>query len=128
MKVVYIAEARGQYKIGHSKDPVARMPHARESHIHMRFRYGEYPIVIHTIPATVAHRVEKALHWLFRHKKVYGEWFALNEQDLLWIRSQSAESILRAADAEWYRVQAIPRGQRHRETNHGRWKPESAQP
>lgn len=123
--VVYIAVARGDYKIGHSIDPETRVRTARQSHIHMRFRRGEYPTIVHTIEAPIAHRVERALHFLFRRKQVYGEWFRLEDSDLDWIKAQTAQSILADADREWFRIKALPRGQQFKERLNETWIPES---
>lgn len=119
---VYIAEARGQYKIGRSKNPAARVLRVGQTHIYMHLHRGEYPVIVHTMPADAAHRVEKALHWLFRHKQVYGEWFALDPQDLAWIAEQTEASILHAADAEWYRILKTPRPW-YKDRAHKTWRP-----
>ncbi len=131
MMMVYVAHARDDthavdyYKIGRSKNPSHRMKSASSTFVGARFARGEHPVVIHTLDARVAHRAEKALHWLFRRKRVYGEWFRLDEQDLAWIAAQDEQAIIRAADAEWYRTADLPRGARGHSRHFGNWRPTS---
>jgi hypothetical protein len=121
--MVYIALARGVYKIGRSKNPEARMPAVKHTckAPGFRLRRLEHPMIVQTVPITTP-RTEKALHWLFRHKQIAGEWFALEQSDLEWIAAQTEATILRAADAEWYRILTLPRPW-YRERAHMTWKP-----
>lgn len=126
---VYVARAydmthgRDCHKIGFSKNPETRARSMSDTFIGARFVRGTYPTIVHAIPAVAARRVESALHWLFRHKQIRGEWFTLDAQDLAWIARQTEKTILRAADAEWYRTCDLPKGQRCPARRYRVWRP-----
>jgi hypothetical protein len=74
------------YKIGQATNPKARV---------LSFQLPYKPKLIHTIPVSDMDWSERYLHRRFAGKRVDGEWFALDSQDVAYIRSLRS---LEAAD------------------------------
>lgn len=62
----------GYYKIGFSKNPKYRE----------RTLQSEKPTIVLINKFKGSAKQEKALHQLFRHKRIRGEWFSLNQSDI----------------------------------------------
>lgn len=76
---VYLLGGGGYYKIGRSRNVSRRM---RQLEIQL-----PWPVeVLHTIPCEDHHASEKALHERFAGKRANGEWFALDDEDVEWIK------------------------------------------
>lgn len=74
---VYIIKCRGLYKIGRAVDFVKRIA---------VMTLPEKPRVIATAHCADYGFVEKAMHALFAHKRKHGEWFDLDEQEVMQAR------------------------------------------
>lgn len=75
---VYVFRCRGAYKIGRSVDPEWRLRQLQTASVD--------PIeLIHTIKTT-QHGLERALHRQFSDVRQSGEWFALTDTHLDWIK------------------------------------------
>ncbi len=72
---VYIFEGHGLYKIGKAIDVKSRLQNYRT--------HSPVPIQsIHVFEATPAGEAESVLHNRFHAKRMHGEWFALNADDI----------------------------------------------
>lgn len=69
----------GLYKIGKTNNPSNRL---KTFNVKLPFEV-DYEILIQTDNMT---RVEKEWHDHFSHRRINGEWFALDEQDVKWMR------------------------------------------
>lgn len=76
---VYVIEGHGYYKIGLSTEPKKRIKNLQTS-VPFPLRY------IHLIATSYMVQTETLLHTTFAKKRTNGEWFALDEQDVTWIR------------------------------------------
>lgn len=74
--VYIIKTTRRLYKIGKTQDLQARLS-SYHTHLPITFR------VIRQYMASNMEELEGALHVVFQHKRVKGEWFELNNDDLL---------------------------------------------
>lgn len=64
------------YKIGVSINPSRRLKELQsKSPIHLRIIYGKFGHDYESI--------EKYFHWVFRKKRIKGEWFELNQDDII---------------------------------------------
>lgn len=78
---IYLAYVEsGHYKIGLSKNPTERIKQLNTNAPHEI-------TLIHTFPADHAKAAEEILHIDFASKRVKGEWFALDEDDVAWLCS-----------------------------------------
>lgn len=76
---IYVIGGNGYCKIGQTNDLKARMK-AFDTKL-------PFPVtLIHTIPTEDMGAAEKRLHTHFKDKRAGGEWFALDEQDLAWLK------------------------------------------
>lgn len=76
--VYVIYDSLGNYKIGYAQNILKRI----------KFYYTlmpNKPIVIKTIACTDMRKAERFLHDKFKSKRLNGEWFKLNEEDLQYI-------------------------------------------
>lgn len=98
---IYLFESQGLYKIGRSHTPAIRR---------RRLQTGSpTPIrTVHTLK-TVFHKwIEQQLHSRFADKRVRGEWFALTDEDVAYIKSltrsgrTSEEEAQKEADTKAY--------------------------
>ncbi len=78
--VYLIKSERGMYKIGRSKGPKGRI-----KTLEVKLPFEIEPICL--IPTQNANRLEKQLHYRFESKRIDGEWFALTEEDVQYIKS-----------------------------------------
>lgn len=132
MAYIYLATIDDAFKIGHSIAPDRRMEYVM---IDAPRSIGggsrrRVPRLLHVMACDRAKAVERALHWLFRAKRYdifCYEWYRLDPADVAWIQAQSEASILAAANAEWDRVQALPRGYKSRELHNRKWDPRLAE-
>lgn len=76
---VYIIHWHGYYKIGKAKDVPSRIRDIGCSH-------PVPPTVFKVIPTNAMGRLEAQLHKKFAHKRKSGEWFDLDENDLMYIK------------------------------------------
>ena len=77
MRYIYLVRAGADYKIGFSKHPEQRVKEIQTS-------CSEKVELIHKIPSKLSIRLhESVLHRMFAAKRKNGEWFALNEKDVL---------------------------------------------
>jgi len=77
---VYLVKADNLYKIGMSSNPEKRMET-------LRYR-PPYPTkLIHAFRTPQCRKDEWLLHIIFRDKRVVGEWFILDEDDIAWIKT-----------------------------------------
>lgn len=84
---VYLIEAEtGQYKIGRSKNPPNRL---RAIGVKMPFKVE----IIHTIQTNDMYSLEINLHQRFADKRVNGEWFALSQDDVDYIKGLANENV-----------------------------------
>ena len=94
---VYVfRDTKGLYKIGVSNDPVRRMADIRRTHP------DEYEC-LHLIPTENAFRLESFLHDYFASKRVHGEWFRLNERDMIYLR-KAGDHLLNHQQPLWLEV------------------------
>lgn len=77
---VYIVRSHGRYKIGHSKNLAGRISTLNAS-------VPDGITLIHTIKCADRIQQEAELHEHFADKRLNGEWFDLNEADLVYIKS-----------------------------------------
>lgn len=77
---VYLFQCGDQYKIGYSKTPVKRR---------QQFRTGSpFPVkTVHLLRTVYYRQIEKQLHYQFADKRKQGEWFALDDADVAYIKS-----------------------------------------
>lgn len=76
---VYLVKSYDEFfKIGQAIDPRQRAK---------GFQLPYKPKLIHTIPVSDMDWAERYLHRKFAHKRVDGEWFCLNSQDVAYIKS-----------------------------------------
>jgi hypothetical protein len=88
---VYVfADGHGFYKIGKSVDWMARL-HSPG--------FSPYTKVIAILKASNRHQMELELHKKFESKRVKGEWFRLDQQDIKEIRSTYQEQISAVKDS-----------------------------
>lgn len=76
---VYVIEAIGlrRFKIGITEDLGSRFPrYATECPVECR------PVLVATVPVTAMRHIEKRLHVHYSAKRVRGEWFDLDEQEI----------------------------------------------
>ena len=74
---VYILKTgKNLYKIGKTRDLQKRLA-SYHTHLPILFR------VIRQYPAENMSQLEESLHIVFQHKRIKGEWFELNPQDLI---------------------------------------------
>lgn len=78
--IYVIKAATGQYKIGLSTDPTRRF-------LSLNTASPVELTLLHTFPANHAKIAEEVLHSDFASKRVKGEWFALDEDDVAWLCS-----------------------------------------
>lgn len=71
---VYIIKSNGLYKIGRAWNLVRRLDQLRTA--------APFLKEIHSIRSRESHDLERWLHAHFSHKRIVGEWFALDEDDL----------------------------------------------
>ena len=72
---LYVLRAGDYYKIGHTKNPDARLKTLK---IQLPF-----PVeVVYVIPCEDAPAAESWFHWLFSKERVNGEWFLMREEDV----------------------------------------------
>ncbi len=74
--VYLVKTSRRLYKIGKTKDLQARIA-SYHTHLPITFR------VVRQYMAANMNDLEEALHIVFQHKRVKGEWFELNNDDLI---------------------------------------------
>lgn len=97
LRYVYLLESDGLYKIGFARDPNTRRK---------RLQTGSpKPIrIVHTIRTWHYRHVEEKLHDHFDDKRVRGEWFALDADDVAYFKTLDSfgktpeENAKRAAD------------------------------
>ena len=78
---VYLLRAKnGLYKIGTAIDPTKRLNGLKTGS-------PEKLVLIHTIKTDSPYNAESTFHKKFAHKRVHDEWFALDENDVKFIRS-----------------------------------------
>lgn len=77
---VYVIYWHGYYKIGKAQDVAERLRDIGCSH-------PVPPTLIKVIPTNVMDVLEAKLHAHFAVKRVSGEWFALDETDLVYLRA-----------------------------------------
>jgi len=74
---VYILKTgKNLYKIGKTRDLQKRLA-TYHTHLPILFR------VVRQYPAANMDELEESLHIVFQHRRVKGEWFQLNDQDLI---------------------------------------------
>ena len=78
---VYIVAGGEYYKIGRAQNPASRL---RQLQTHAPFPLSFVSII--STPDMIT--TEERLHQHFAKKRSHGEWFALHEDDLEWIREQ----------------------------------------
>lgn len=77
---VYLVDSQvGYFKIGRSREPVERF---RKFDVMLPYDM----MVIALIETKDMYKLEKELHWRFAESRVRGEWFALNPQQVLFIK------------------------------------------
>lgn len=76
---VYIIKSNGLYKIGRATNLDGRLAQLRTA--------APFLQEIHTIRSREFRELEAWLHWHFRDKRIAGEWFTLNGDDLEFIKS-----------------------------------------
>lgn len=75
---VYLISGNGSYKIGKSLDPQKRLKELKLP----------FPAeIIHTIESNDYTRAEQHFHWKFAEKQINGEWFALLDTDIEYMKS-----------------------------------------
>lgn len=70
----------GHYKIGMSVEPNERLRSFRT----------EMPVdvqPVHVFPTDDMRLAERALHYVFRGSRYRGEWFVLDDEDVMWVKS-----------------------------------------
>lgn len=78
---VYIIKAEtGECKIGRSKNLPERM---RLFAVKLPFDFE----IIHTFPCDDAIEAERQLHFIYRHRRIRGEWFNLTKMDVTVLKS-----------------------------------------
>ena len=86
---IYLLESSvGYYKIGKAADVEKRLGQ------HLR----DYPVrlaVIHTIWVPDRHKTERYLLKLFADKRMQGEWFDLDADDVQWLKSLTSNNLMR---------------------------------
>jgi T5orf172 domain len=90
---VYLFEHQGVYKIGHSIDPDDRL----------RCLGIKFPYPVREIARLYTNDMkwqESRLHKEFAHKRVGGEWFELDEDDVSFLKTLAEEVDRRAEDGE----------------------------
>ena len=78
--VYLIQSPTGTFKIGRTNNPKNRM---KTFSVKLPFEVSYLCLV----PTTNMYKLERALHQKFAHRRVNGEWFALDETDVAYIRS-----------------------------------------
>lgn len=73
--VYVMREPDGLYKIGESSDVLQRKGD-------LECELGVKLVLVYTIPCKDQHIAEAFLHRFFAHKRVKGEWFTLDDQDI----------------------------------------------
>ena len=76
---LYVAKMGEYYKIGISKNPTQRLK-----------KFTQLPFMLKTILCECVpnyQEVEKELHEIFNQKRLQGEWFALEEKDIEFIKN-----------------------------------------
>jgi hypothetical protein len=86
-QIYLIRSDNGFYKIGRSANAVARF-----KNLTVQLPYKLELLLVIETDDTV--RLEKELHERFHHCRSRGEWFALSDEDVEWIKSYSATSEL----------------------------------
>jgi len=77
---IYILKGDRYYKIGRSVNPYTRVEQFAP--------LLPFPVeIVHTFVVEDMHTAEKDLHERFADKRTNGEWFALDEADLEWVKS-----------------------------------------
>lgn len=83
---VYVIECAGRYKIGYSTTPRKRLAKLRKaSPVPMR--------MVHKLRTPIFREIEQQLHARFYQKRLNGEWFCLDEDDLDYIRGLDSIGI-----------------------------------
>jgi hypothetical protein len=70
---VYLALGGGYHKLGQTMNPKTR------------YAGQKYPFqvsIIHLIPVSNMDAAERALHAMFGHRRVHGEWYKLDDSDI----------------------------------------------
>lgn len=80
---VYILKSGDHYKIGNAIDPVRRLKSLQAA-------WPEPMEIVHKIESDRYKYIERDLHRRFAGKRVRGEWFALSDEDLAYIRGLNA--------------------------------------
>lgn len=74
LEYIYIAKANSSYKIGYTKLLSRRLKQMKTA--------NHIIDMIHTIPVLNGRAVESKLHAYFRDKKISGEWYNLDEDEV----------------------------------------------
>lgn len=91
---VYVIEWHGYYKIGKARDVSQRLRDIGCSH-------PVPPKLYKVIPTNAMGQLESRLHKRLAHKRVSGEWFNLDENDLQYLRSQGPYVLGRKVDRNY---------------------------
>ncbi len=78
--IYLVKSSTGHYKIGRAKNPDDRR---RTFEVKLPFEVE----LIHTISSQNYSQAERSLHKRFAGKRVNGEWFALTDEDVTYIKS-----------------------------------------
>ncbi|WP_066061426.1 GIY-YIG nuclease family protein [Neobacillus soli] len=82
--VYFVKEnTKGAIKIGKAKDPYDRIVNGFGVKIPFELE------VVYLIKTWNDTKLESAFHDIFKNKRVNGEWFSLNEEDIVWIKSKN---------------------------------------
>ena len=81
-----------------------------------------FPIIlVHHLKTPHYRQIEKSLHYKFAAKRVSGEWFALTEDDVTYIKSLNSSGVTpeeqKRRDQEWERQQAEWEAENQSETD-----------
>lgn len=74
LEYIYIAKANNNHKIGYTKSLTRRLRQMKTANHSIE--------IIHTIPVLNGRVVEKKLHAYFFDKRISGEWYDLNENEV----------------------------------------------
>lgn len=98
---VYVVKCGDHYKIGSSTDPQQRLRALQTAQ-------PEAVTLVHTIESARYKYIERDLHRRFAGKRARGEWFALSDDDLAYIRGLSSDGYNSETEAKerryWDRV------------------------
>lgn len=75
---VYVVQCMGRYKIGCTVDIKQRMS---------SFQFPEPPHLVLLISSEDMYHLEGSLHRKFMRQRIYGEWFALSQRDIDFIKT-----------------------------------------